>query len=456
MENAVITTSSKVRVLRARLDDFRYRLISQESDPNRRTRESGEADYSGRSELVAFQKLLAPLQTKGVDGGPLWLSHFVFQGGGVLGFAHVGFFSGLERVGIRAAGVSGTSAGSIVALAIACARDRLDEPVSEVLANLLSEMPTDSFVDGSKHAKALVYSILRSRRLSLPSLAIAAISAGKRVIKHYGLNSGDSFLEWLAEILARDFNVRTVDDLKSKLEATAKELGDHGYARPVWHQLLKIISIALPLGLKFEFPEGLKYLSRRYWQRSPAFIARASMSIPLFFEPLELTLDRVTWHQRIQEVFGDILYESKDLDSLKDQGSAYFFDGGVLSNFPVDAFADGFEHSCTQRVIPTIGVALVSSNVPDVMGIEGTLSGLGKHAWSLVTAARQQRDREARHRLINAPALGGKGVVKIAFVDVRGHNWLNFLLDDYDKAELFEKGLEAAVRFIERLLEAKP
>ena len=64
-----------------------------------------------------FEAFFVPVSIKSGNGERkrLYLSNIVFQGGGVLGLAHVGFLAGLERAGIRCAGAAGTSAGAIVA-----------------------------------------------------------------------------------------------------------------------------------------------------------------------------------------------------------------------------------------------------------------------------------------------------------------------------------------------------
>lgn len=409
-------------------------------------------------------------------------AHLVLQGGGTLGIAHVGFMRGLEEVGIRFAGLAGTSAGAIIALLGVAARKSIASPVSQRLIPCLEAMPASTFIDGPHRARRVVKGALRGESMLSLEWAIPMRAALRRILSHYALNPGVAFEAWLTELLAERFEMRTLLDLQARLKVTATELAELGFPQRHHLSLLHIIATAMPLGLKFTLPADVSLLAASVWHRSPAVLARASMAVPLFFEPLEIELDSAQWlgyvESRLSTFFGD-----ETLRVARTFRSVSFVDGGTLSNFPVDAFLDiaganswrergegapnnyaqgakpnlsfGKEQITNYAQIPTIGAALLSGQSKQSAPPVGSLRALIVYANQLATAIRRQRDVDG-YRLAEmlANQLDDQrrplfGYTKVALIDVTGHNWLNFDLHRDEMQDLFEKGLRHAVKFIE-------
>jgi predicted acylesterase/phospholipase RssA len=78
------------------------------------------------------------------------------------------------------------------------------------------------------------------------------------------------------------------------------------------------------------------------------------MSIPFFFEPFRCGVAPGSYQQRIRQVEG--LLSENQLSLALNAETIDFVDGGVLSNFPTDAFATGPLSS-----LPTIAISMSSS-----------------------------------------------------------------------------------------------
>jgi NTE family protein len=387
----------------------------------------------------------------------LRFSHLVLQGGGTLGIAHLGAIHGLETAGIRFVGLAGTSAGAIVALLLCCARRRLIDPVAKSLLPVMERMPTAAFIDGPHNVRRLLGHFLAGHRLPKLDFSVAALQSYSRVQQYFGLNPGKFFYEWLDQTLSKTFDVKTIEDLNEKLKTLKGELEDRGEKIHDTTDLLKIIATALPYGLKLTFPRDFELLGQRYRKWSPALIARASMSVPLFFEPLELTLDRHQW---------DIWVSTRDrrwqspriLEQLRRLHSLHFVDGGTLSNFPIDSFIEypnvDLRNAPEQIGLlcgyPTIGISLVSSSSGTEDSSDRGTFALIKYAAQIAQAVRQQRDREAFDfaRALMASIIPN-GSIQICPVDTGDHNWLNFSLEVDDASDLFCRGLEGALRWLQ-------
>ncbi len=377
---------------------------------------------------------------KTIFGRTVYLTNLVLQGGGVLGPAHLGFVYGLEMAGIRFACVAGTSAGAIVALLMIAARGAgVQTPVAESILPHLSSMPASEFIDGPWRVRRLIKHALTTKQSNYFSLLPQSGAAMRRLLSHHGLNSGDRFLYWLDDLLARHFKLRTIRDLETVLQQTADNLSELLSTTVLHSDVLKINAVAMPLGMRFEFPEDRKILSRKYEMSSPAILARASMSIPFVFEPYKLELDSTEWRRRLHADFEGV-WSSKALSPVQSQRHASFIDGGLISNFPLDSFVGQSDR------LPTIGVALLSSDEVDLHPPTGSIRELLTFSAAMVNAARNCRDQEARRM-----ARASSSKAKVALVDCRGHNWLDFFIEKQAMDELFGRGVSAAAQFLEKL-----
>ncbi|MEM6384226.1 MAG: patatin-like phospholipase family protein [Pseudomonadota bacterium] len=424
--------------------------------------------------------------------GEYRLANLVLQGGGTLGLAHVGFITGLEKAGVRFLGLAGTSAGAILAMGMAAIRGKdLTAETHTALSTFVASIPMDEFIDGPRPVRKFLKRSLVSAPLTSPSYWVQALAALRRLRDKRGLNQGDAFEEWLETALA-GLGFRTIDQLYDALDAIyhdveglrgaeAKNIID-GLPREIFRTephagngkdgarpgaaLLKLMTMAMPAGLKLSLPEDLTLLQAEYQHASPARLVRTSMSIPGFFEPVVMRTNSVRWGRHIQNSLGPVLSD-KEANSLADLADLWFLDGGMMSNLPSDSYRS------LMPEVPTIVVPLVSRSKPKRIGGRRTYANLLSDAFAAFTAVRGQRDREvlaqnddleAEFNLVEANLAKERHwpqpriyPTQIAPVDPGDANWLDFVMNDSEKQKLFNHGLEAALRFFKKIdqLDAK-
>jgi NTE family protein len=381
--------------------------------------------------------------------------NIVLQGGGTLGIAHVGVLYALELLQVRTVGVAGTSAGAIAALLIAAARKDSTQLYAEKLLQVLTSMPANEFIDGPYLVRRFIKELLLQRSLDFVELSPPGWRALDRLMQKRGLNPGTAFFEWLRGVLADRFEVRTIADLLERLGTTlacAKDafsaslepgrlITAPGEADP--EDALQMVATGLPHGMKIVFPRQRSLFEMDTQSTSPAMFARASMSIPFFFEPLQLPLNVRGWNAMLDADPARLMYSEVDREQLRSLDAIHFVDGGVLSNFPMDAFSAPPQSASWVQQLPTIGFSmisrqeLVSTEAPPVT--KGAMA-LGAMCMQMFSATRALRDREARARC-TLPS-------RIAFIDTGEHNWLNFMLDDDSTRDLFVRGMKCVVELV--------
>lgn len=156
---------------------------------------------------------------------------------------------------------------------------------------------------------------------------------------------------------------------------------------------------------------------------NPADFVRASMSIPLFFQPW-----RITGLPKGQEY----LWKKQALYYGPIPDEVLLVDGGTLSNFAIDVF----HRTNIVPTRPTFGVKL---------GLERNQPHIIDQCHELVigcfSAACQRRDLEF---ILNHPDYNHL----VALVDVGEHDWMNFNLSDNAKIHLFVRGARTASAFL--------
>ncbi len=200
----------------------------------------------------------------------------VCEGGGVKGIGLAGAYSLLEERGFQAKNVAGTSAGAITAalLAAGCGADDMRK--------IVFELDFRQFMDKGWEDR------------------IPLAGYPTSLLKDQGLYEGDVFLEWIREQLA-DRSVKTFADLRT---------GDDD---PRWAYRLQVITSDVTARRLLVLPRDAATLGIDPDELEVALAVRASMSIPIFFEPLR------------------IVNERENREHL-------LVDGALLSNFPVWLF----------------------------------------------------------------------------------------------------------------------
>lgn len=354
----------------------------------------------------------------------------VQEGGGVLGIALLGYTYVLEKMGIRFLNIGGTSAGAINALLLA-ACGKPEEFKTEKIIEVVAKKNIADFMDGDEDALEFIQTIL-----SKDSTKLELLYHGAQVIDNFskdlGLNLGDSFYSWLTEIL-KEFEVHDT----AKLEKRMNELSPRIHFRKNSKDLpsfegrkiaaeLAIIAAELATETKVIFPRMRNLFFKNIDEPNPAKYVRASMSIPLFFKPFEITdlpndENAIIRWNRIGKHRGAI------------PEKAIFVDGGIMSNFPIDIFH--LKGSIPSR--PTFGVKLGLERVKT-----NKINNVGELLYACFDSARNLRDFEFIKENLDFQRL-------VAYIDIQDQNWLDFNISDEKKLELFISGAKEAKRFLE-------
>ena len=359
----------------------------------------------------------------------------VQEGGGVLGIALLGYTYVLEQVGIRFFSLAGTSAGAINTLLIA-ACDTIDKPKTEKIIGLMANKNLYDFVDGPFFVQFLLKAIKINSK-DEPSFKKIIIGTLKifgnllcilpvivYVLSKKGLNRGTHFRNWISAILQKSQieSTRTLLNLRQKPEGLIIRPGVNRTIDDLQPKL-KIIAAEITTETRVIFPE----MNLLFWNDpesvNPADYVRASMSIPIFFHPLKVKIeDKVK-----KEDWNSCVKYKGDFPRV-----AYFVDGGILSNFPIDVF----HKSNVVPRLPTFGVKL-----GDDRHQTSKVSTLTKFLLAIFNSARHVLDYQFLLTNDDYEHL-------IQRIDIGEHNWLNFSISDKDKLDLFIRGAKAADEFM--------
>jgi NTE family protein len=396
-----------------------------------------------------IQQLLESIKAKGLDkkiysdivdeGGNQYVD-LVQEGGGVFGIALVGYSYIMEKAGIRFFSLAGTSAGAINTIMMA-GLSKIGDRVSEKILDILSRQKLFDFVDGSKSIKKLVQRYADGKKGVLFLAVLNFFRIRKYLKSYYGLNPGDIFQEWVDENLEKA-GINTLADLIQHRQKVPKLY--HRETKEEIHReaFLKIITSDITTKSKITFPE----MTELYWSDifsvKPSCFVRASMSIPFFFYPyvienipdagttedINLPKDKTKWCKHTG--YRGMIPEK-----------VLFVDGGMLSNFPINAF-----HRKGIPAKPTFGARL-SAWRKEAKPIEK----FKKFPGSMISTMRQLHDydfllkNDDYNKLICSIDCDSEedenGKTKF--------NWLDFNMSEKLKIELFELGAKKALKFLD-------
>ncbi|MCS7004120.1 MAG: patatin-like phospholipase family protein [Cytophagales bacterium] len=356
----------------------------------------------------------------------------VQEGGGMLGIALTGYVYILEQVGIRFMGLAGTSAGAINTILMA-SLGKIQEAKSHKVLHYLANKNFFEFVDGDEDVINFIkLSVSKPKEVGFFwkfKYAWFAYQIADTIREHIGMNPGINFLTWLIEILEEN-GIKTLKDLK-KLRA---QLPDSLHIRDGVENTIdgleaRLVMIAADITTqtKIEFPR----MACLYWDNpdevNPAYFARASMSVPVFFYPLRL--NNLPRNEEAKQRWSELAGYRGEIPQ-----EVVLVDGGIVSNFPINVF---HKTNAVPR-LPTFGVKL---------GIDRTESTTIKGIRSLFGAsfdtARHIHDFDFIFRNPEYRQL-------VAHIDTGEHHWLNFAMSDYAKVDLFVRGAKAAADFLKR------
>ena len=338
------------------------------------------------------------------------VADLALEGGGVKGIAIVGAVSVLAEAGYRFQRVAGTSAGAIAATLIA-AISKARKPMSS-LKGYLDSLSFMKFMPEGKIHHFLDHHLGK---------AGGALSDATILSHQMGLYPGDYLAEWLSPILQDDLGIRTFADLKITLAE------DPGMSLPESRRYRLVVHTSdITRGELARLPWDYNYYGQDRDTQEVVPAVRASMSIPFFFEPVTFTA-----------LAADVAVPRPGGGSIithYDGGTVTWVDGGMLRNFPIDAFArmDGAPPRW-----PTIGIKLSSLQ---------TSFGASKAAASTFHVA-----RSCLGTMMNewdAYNVDESTAARTIFVDNAGLTATDFDLTTAQQNQLFLNGVDAATAFL--------
>ncbi len=449
----------------------------QRSDPEVPTRCRCEGGLSPRHEfpedysrlLSSYDEEIAQLSARkrGTlsdirDAQGLQYVDIVLEGGGVHGIALLGYLYALECLGVRFRAIGGTSAGAVTTLLVACAAAPDQERIGRIMP-IFENMPLREFWDASHPVRFTVscalgcYKALRDaaavpaiagvpdwavRRRAWASLVffVASLVYGvvpsiRQLWRNQGLFRGQRFERWLSDAL-KTLGVHSTAqmlELSRRLPESTQVFSDNGdrvrYQSDDHSDPVIVVATDLTLGTKVHFPRHASLYIQDVASADPAWYARASMSIPFFFEPIRRVFQSGdAARQAHRNATGQETIEG--FDSLATRRSV-LVDGGIMSNFPIDIF---HMHGRVPRC-PTFGAKLTEPGPPT------EVHGLLAQAIRIFDVARGARDE---YFISSNPDF----TKLVTTIDTKNVNWLDFELTADARRDLFFSGFEAAIRFV--------
>jgi NTE family protein len=338
------------------------------------------------------------------------VADLALEGGGVKGIAIVGAVSVLAEAGYRFPRVAGTSAGAIAATLIA-AISKAGKPMSS-LKGYLDGLSFKNFMPEGKLHLFMDHHLGKA----------GGVLSDAEILSHrMGLYPGDYLAEWLTPILQDDLGIRTFADLK----ITPEE--DPGMSLPESRRYRLVVHTSdITRGELARLPWDYNYYGHDRDTQEVVRAVRASMSIPFFFEPV--TFDTLAADVDVPLPGGG------SITTHYDPGTVTWVDGGMLRNFPIDAFArtDGAPPRW-----PTIGIKL--SSLQTSFGASKAASTAFHVARSCLSTMMNEWD---------AYNLDESTAARTIFVDNAGLTATDFDLTTAQQNQLFLNGVDAATAFL--------
>jgi NTE family protein len=322
----------------------------------------------------------------------------------------VGAVSVLAEAGYRFPRVAGTSAGAIAATLIA-AISKAGKPMTS-LKGYLDSLSFTKFMPVGKIHHFLDHHLGKAGGV----LSDAAI-----LTERMGLYPGDYLAEWLGPILHDDLGVRTFADLKLTLQ------DDPGMSLPPERRYRLVVHTSdITRGELVRLPWDYNYYGHDRDAEDVVAAVRASMSIPFFFEPV--TFGALAADVDVPAPGGGVVATHHD------PGTVVWVDGGMLRNFPIDAFAriDGAPPRW-----PTIGIKL--SSLQRSFGPTEAATNTYELARGCLATMMNEWD---------AYSVDESTAARTIFVDNAGLTATDFDLTQAQQDELFLNGVGAAMAFV--------
>ncbi|WP_262148737.1 patatin-like phospholipase family protein [Chryseobacterium foetidum] len=304
-----------------------------------------------------------------------------------------------------------------------------------------------------------------------------------------GLNPGNTFLEKMTDVL-NAFGIKTVADLNRKFSQKEENLNlnyrygsgseyydlalqsiekikaghtktenhidetryrlffesakNNDYYKTNPFYLLKSEYVVITTDISAKIKVELPAMANLYWSEeelkrsSPAEFVRASMSVPFFFEPMQ---------KIINSKDDSVKYAWKYWLNISPEDiypTGIFIDGGSLSNFPVDLFHN---NDVFYPRLPIFGVKLTSDSdmLTDKQHTsDEILKTPLSFAGNIISTMKGFNDKAFLSKY------SFYDIYSIQNVNCGKSNWLNFFMEKEEKEDLFNRGFQAALDFLNR------
>jgi NTE family protein len=388
------------------------RFVTNANDPDTRVGTTARgyeraADLQARFDRAA-KKLFDIDGWADPHGQKKLVADLAVEGGGIKGVALAGAVLALDEAGYSFARVAGTSAGAIVATLIA-ALTKSGRPMTELKTHL----------DSLEFSQFMPQGHLR-HWLEHTSKTAATATDAIMLTTRMGLYSGDYLEEWLGPILA-ELGADTFGKLKITLEE------DPGMSLPEDHRYRVVVHTSdITRGVLVQLPWDYKYYGLVADTESVARAVRASMSIPFFFDP-------VTTYA----IPADVDVPQPGGVSVRQHyagGTVTWVDGGMLANFPINAFRR-VDNQLARW--PTIGIKL--SSLPRAFQSTVACSDAITVGLKCIHTLLNEWDVHNAYQTTSARTI---------FVDNAGVSAIQFQLSEAQQQQLFLNGVRAATKFV--------
>lgn len=235
-------------------------------------------------------------------------------------------------------------------------------------------------------------------------------------------------------------NLEHIDHTRYKIFYDSAANNDYYRNNPFY--LLQSEYVIITTDINAKIKVELPTMANLYWSEeelkhiSPAEFVRASMSVPFFFEPFQKEINRNDDSVKYAWKF----WMNTRKDDINPVG--IFIDGGSISNFPIDLFhADEVFYPR----MPLFGVQLTSDS--DMLSEKGKTSEEiiktpFSYAGNIISTLKGFNDKTflTKHSFYK--------LYSIQTVNCGTSSWLNFFMKKEEKEELFNRGFQAALDFL--------
>jgi NTE family protein len=368
---------------------------------------SRSAELQRRFEQAAASLLASDGWSAG--GSKQLVADLALEGGGVKGIGIVGAVSALAEAGYRFQRVAGTSAGAIAASLIA-AISKNGEPMT-TLQGYLDDLTFTEFMPMGKLHAFMDHHFGNTGEI---------LSSAEILTHKMGVYDGAYLFTWLEPIM-HDLGVHTFADLKITLD------DDPGMSLPESHRYRLVVHTSdITRGQLVRLPWDYDHYGQDRDGQDVVQAVRASMSIPFFFEPV--TFSALPAEVDVPRPGGG------SIPTRYGGGTVTWVDGGMLRNFPINAF-DRVDGGAPRW--PTIGVKL-SSLQTELPSTQAVTSAYGEARGCLHTMMGEWDGYG-----VDAATAG-----RTIFVDNAGIKTTDFDLTTAQRHRLFVSGVAAATSFI--------